>query len=379
MKPRLFTPGPTPVPERILLRMAEAPLYHRSDEFRAVMRRVNAGLQYVFQTARPVLTLGSSGTGAMESVVASLFRPGDTVITVNGGKFGARWTHLARAFGLKAEEIEIPWGRALMKEELAASLKAHGEAAAVFLTHCETSTGTLTDVAQMARIIREHSRALVCVDGISSVGALEMQFDLWGIDVCVCASQKGFMVPPGLAFVALGERAESAARDARAHGFYFDLLKALASWKTADTPWTPPVSLIAGLDAALEMIREEGIENVWRRHRRLGAALRSGMTGLDLRLFSQAPSDSMTAVWIPEGIPWRQFSDHLRKESGITVSGGQEEYARKIFRVAHMGYCDAGDIVEAVSGIERALSALGHRFPSGAGLEATQRALAEES
>lgn len=359
--------------------MAEAPLYHRSDEFRAVMRRVHAGLQYAFQTVRPVLTLGSSGTGAMESVVAGLFRAGDTVITVNGGKFGARWTQLARAYGLKAEEIKLPWGRALTKEELAASLREHAHAGAVFLTHCETSTGTLTGVAQMASVIREHSRALVCVDGISSVGALEMQFDLWGIDVCVCASQKAFMVPPGLAFVALGERAESAARDSRAPRFYFDLPKALASWNTGDTPWTPPVSLIAGLDTALEMIRQEGIENVWRRHRRLAAALRAGMIAMNLRLFSQSPCDSMTALWMPEGIPWKQFRDHLRTESGITLAGGQEEYAGKIFRVAHMGYCEAGDILDAVSGIERALSAHQHGFTPGAGPEAAQRALVEGS
>lgn len=352
-------------------------MHHRSGEFRALMSRVNENLQYVFQTARPVLTLTCSGTGAMESAVTNLFSAGDTVIAVNGGKFGARWAALCRTFALNAVEIKKPWGKAITPEELAASLRAHPGAKAVCLTHSETSTGTATDVRALAKVVRENSGALVCVDGISSVGALELRFDAWGLDVCVSASQKGLMVPPGLAFVALGERAEAAMRGSTIAKFYFDLQKALASWRTSETPWTPPVSLITGLDASLEMMRQEGIENVWARHRHLARALRAGMAALEVRLFSESPSDSVTALWMPEGIPWKEFSTTLARQGGITFAGGQEEYAGKIFRIAHLGYYDGLDMVGAVSAIERALSAHQYRFSAGAGVAATQRALLE--
>lgn len=375
MKSRLFTPGPTPVPEHVMLRMAEPIIHHRHPEFREIMARVNRNLQYVFQTAGPVLTLASSGTGGMEATFVSLFSAGDTVIAVNGGKFGERWVKMPRTFGLDAVEITVPWGHAVEPDQVLAVLKAHPDTRAVYLTQSETSTGTATDVQTIARVIRENSGALVCVDGITAIGAHELRFDAWGVDVCVTGSQKGLMIPPGLAFVALSERAIEATQRSTLPKFYFDLGRALKAYETNDTPWTPAVSLIIGVDAALEMIRAEGIENVWARHRRLASALRAGMAAIGLSLFSDSPSFAVTPVWLPEGVSWNVFNRALKIDNGITIAGGQGEYAGRIFRVSHLGYYDDLDMITVVAAIERALVAAGYRFEPGAGVSATHRTL----
>lgn len=376
MKSRLFTPGPTPVPEQVMLRMAAPILHHRHAEFRALMTRVDAGLQYVFQTTGPVLTLACSGTGGMEATFVSLFSPGDTIVSVNQGKFGERWVALPRKFGLNVFEITVPWGKAVGRDRMLAALGSNPGAKAVYLTHSETSTGTATDVEAMARLIRENSDALVCVDGITAVGAHELRFDSWGIDVCVSGSQKGLMIPPGLAFVALSKRAIEAMKDATLPSFYLDLRRALAAHASHDTPWTPAISLIVGLDAALEMIRAEGIENVWLRHRRLAMGLRAGLHALGLRLFSESPSFAVTPVWIPEGVDWKVFNSALKEENGITIAGGQEEFKGKIFRISHLGYYDELDMVAVVAAVERALLAVGYPVAMGKGVEAAQKALA---
>ena len=377
MKTRLFTPGPTPVPERVMLRMAEPILHHRHPEFREIMTRVNRNLQYVFQTTHPVLTLACSGTGGMEATFVSLFSPGDTVIAVNGGKFGERWVLMPKTFGLTAVEIRVPWGKAVTGDELVRALKQHPAAKAVYLTHSETSTGTATDVQAMARIIHENSDALVCVDGITAVGAHEMRFDAWGIDACVTGSQKGLMIPPGLAFVALSDRAIAAMETSTLPRFYFDLRRALKSYAADDTPWTPAISLITGLDVALEMIRAEGIEKIWNRHRRLALGLRQGLAALGLRVFSDNPSYAVTPVWLPAGVEWKAFNTILKSENGITVAGGQGEYTGKIFRISHLGYYDDLDMIAVVAALERTLAAVHVSFTPGAGVAAIQRALLE--
>lgn len=344
MKRRLYTPGPTPVPERVLLRMAAPLIHHRTQEFRTIVARTNQGLQDLFRTSEPVLTLSCSGTGGMESTFVSLFSPGDTIISVNNGKFGERWVTMPRTFGLNVMEITVPWSEAPTPDLVTRALAASPDAKAVYLTHSETSTGTATDVRALARIIRDSSDALVCVDGISAIGAMECRFDEWGIDVCVTGSQKGLMLPPGLAFVALSRRAQSVLEKATLPSYYLNLRKALASWKTHDTPWTPAIALVTGLDEALAMIREEGIENVWKRHARIGERLRQGLQSLGIRLFSRAPSDSVTAAWLPDGIDWKEFQSVLRDTWGMTVAGGQGAFAGKIFRIGHLGYCDETDI-----------------------------------
>ncbi len=373
MKKRLFTPGPTPVPESVMLRMAEPIIHHRNPEFHEVFKRVNTNLKYLFQTKQPVLTLTCSGTGGVEATFVSLFSPGDSIITVNGGKFGERWVKMPRALGLNVTEIKVEWGKAVTADQIRQALKANPGAKAVYLTHSETSTGTATDVKRIAAIIREQSKALVCVDGITAIGAHEMRFDEWGIDVCVTGSQKGLMIPPGLAFVSLSERAITAMGTSTLPKFYFDLRKALGSYEDNDTPWTPAVSLIIGVDAALELIRAEGIGNVWERHRRLAVALRAGIKALGLRLFSDSPSYAVTPVWLPEGVEWKAFNKTLKDENGITIAGGQDDYAGKIFRVSHLGYYDELDMLAFVGGLERTLSVHRYRFEVGAGLAAMQK------
>ncbi len=379
MKKRLFTPGPTPVPEHVMLTMAEPIIHHRNPEFNEILTRVNRNLKYLFQTEQPVLTLTSSGTGGVEATFVSLFSSGDTIISVNGGKFGERWVKMPRAFGLNAVEIKLEWGKAPTADQILSELRKHPEAKAVYLTHSETSTGTATDVKTLARVIRENSNALVCVDGITAVGAHELRFDEWGIDACVTGSQKGLMIPPGLAFVALSQRAISAMEHSTLPKFYFDLRKAVKSYEKNDTPFTPAVSLVIGVDAALEMIRAEGIENVWKRHERLATAIRAGVSALGLKLFSNSPSYAVTPVWVPEGVEWKTFNKILKTKYGITIAGGQDDYAGKIFRISHLGYYDEMDMVTMMTALEMTLRESGYKFDAGIGVQAVVKYLQTEN
>ncbi|HUL42812.1 MAG TPA: alanine--glyoxylate aminotransferase family protein [Bacteroidota bacterium] len=372
-KKRLYTPGPTPVPEDVMMRMAEPIIHHRSAEFNELFTRVNENLKYLFQTKQPVLTLTCSGTGGVESTIVSLFSPGDVVVAVNGGKFGERWVEMPKVFGLKSVELKVEWGKAPGADQLRDLLHANPTAKAVYLTHSETSTGTATDVRLLAEVIHRHSDALVCVDGITAIGAHEFRFDEWGIDVCVTGSQKGLMIPPGLAFVALSAKAIGRMRASTLPKFYFDLGKALAAYEKNDTPWTPAASLIIGVDVALQKIRREGIENIWRRHERMAYGLRDGIRALGLKLFSDQPSFAVTPVVVPSGIEWKSFNKILKLKYGITVAGGQGDYTGKIFRISHLGYYDELDIVTVLAALERTLAECGHTCEPGAGVQAAQK------
>ncbi len=370
MKKRLFTPGPTPVPETVMLKMAEPIIHHRNPEFGEILTRVHKNLQYLFQTEQPVVVLTCSGTGGVESTFVSLFSPGDTIITANGGKFGERWVKMPKAYGLNVVELKIEWGKGVTPGEILAALKEHPEAKGVYVVHSETSTGTATDVKTIAKVIRENSNALVCIDGITAVGAHEMKFDEWGIDVCVTGSQKGLMIPPGLAFVALSKRAIEKMETSTLPKFYFDLRKAVKSWQGNDTPWTPAVSLIIGVDAALQMLRAEGIENIWKRHERLASGIRAGVTALGLKLFSDSASFAVTPVWLPAGVEWKTFNKILKSKYGITIAGGQDDYAGKIFRLSHLGYYDEFDMVTMITALEMTLKECGYAFETGKGVQA---------
>lgn len=372
MKKRLFTPGPTPVPESIMLKMAEPIIHHRHPEFQELFTRVHAHLQYLFQTTQPVITLTSSGTGAMEAAVCNLHSPGETAIFVNGGKFGERWGELLRVYGVTAVEITVEWGKSVEPQQIAEALKSYPDARAVYLTHSETSTGAATDVKTIAAVVREQSDALVVVDGITAIGALELRMDEWGIDVCVTGSQKGLMIPPGLAFIALSERAWRRVETSRLPHYYFSLARARKALESKDTPWTPAVSLFIGVDVALQMIRAEGIEQVWARHDRLARAVRSGVRALGLKLLAVNPSNALTAVWIPEGIDAKRFNKTLKEKYHVTVAGGQGTLAGKIFRIAHLGYYDELDMIAVVSALEMALHESGYRITPGVGVKAVQ-------
>jgi len=379
MKRRLFTPGPTPVPENILLRMAEPMIHHRTPEYRRIAARVNTNLKTLFQTDRPVVTLTCSGTGGVEATFVSLFSAGEKIITVNGGKFGERWVKLPRAFGLEVVDAAVKWGEAISPEGLSALLKAHPDVKGVYITQCETSTGTSFDVRSLAAVIRKNSNALICVDAISSLGAHELRFDDWGIDVCVTGSLKVLIVPPGLAFVAIGPRAEKQMNRETIGGFYFDLRKALKSHADDDTPWTPAVSLVTATDSALQIIMEEGLENVWARHRTLADACRAGVAAMGLTLYSQSPSVSLTAVNLPAGVDWNKFNRRLFDYYGVVVAGGQGGATGKIFRIAHLGYYDELDMVTVMAALERAFSDSGHPIAPGFGVAAVQKVFAGAS
>ncbi|MFZ4621374.1 MAG: pyridoxal-phosphate-dependent aminotransferase family protein [Bacteroidota bacterium] len=375
MKKRLFTPGPTPIPETVMLKMAEPIIHHRNPEFNEILTRVNQNLKYLFQTEQPVLTLTCSGTGGVESTFVSLFSPGDKIIAANGGKFGERWVKMPKVFGMTVVEIKVEWGKAPTEEQILSALKANPDTKAVYLVHSETSTGAATDVKALAKLIHENSNALVCVDGITAVGAHEMRFDEWGIDVCVTGSQKGLMIPPGLAFVALSKRAIAAMETSKLPKFYFDLRKAVKSYADNDTPWTPAVSLVVGVDVALQQIRAEGIENVWARHKRLANAIRAGVVGAGLKLFSDFPSFAVTPVWVPEGVEWKQFNKILKGKYGITIAGGQDDFTGKIFRISHLGYYDELDMITMIGALEMTLQECGHVFTMGEGVKATLNSL----
>ena len=351
----LFTPGPTSVPEQVMQKMSEPIIYHRSREFREIFARVNKYLQTLFQTIRPVMTLTSSGTGGMEAIIVNLFSAGDKVISVNGGKFGERWSAIARAFGLNVVEIKIPWGETVTVTQILEKLSIHPDTKAVLLTHCETSTGTTTDVKSVAEVVQKYSNALVIVDGISAIGALEFRFDEWGIDACVTASQKGLMIPPGLAFVAFSNRAEQSALVSTLPKYYFDLKKSLIAYEKNDTPWTPAITLVRGLETSLQMITAEGMGNVWKRHERISKILHEGLTGLGLKIFSKNPSFCVTAVFLPDGIAWDNFNSKLLNEHNLIIAPGQAECFGKIFRIAHIGKIDDTNINIILSALEKIL------------------------
>jgi aspartate aminotransferase-like enzyme len=378
MKKRLFTPGPTPVPERVMLGMAAPIIHHRNPEFMQVLEEVHEDLRYLFRTTQPVVVMTCSGTGGMEAAISSLFGPGDKVITVNGGKFGERWGELARTFTGGCVEEKVAWGKAVQPERIVELLREHPDAKGVCLTHSETSTGTASDIRALCAAIRGQSDALILVDGITAIGAHEFQFDQWGADICITGSQKGLMMPPGLALIAVSERAREIinARQGLPQ-YYLSLKKALKSHAGNDTPFTPAVTLIIGLGEALRMLREEGVEHAWRRHERLSAACRKGCEALGMKLFSDSPSFAVTTVWLPEGLDWKAFNRTLKNDNGITVAAGQDEFAGRIFRISHLGYYDELDMLSVIGGIEFALRKMGVPFEPGAGVAAMQRAFME--
>lgn len=378
-KKRLVTPGPTPVPEQIMSATARPMIHHRSPEFEELFRRVNENLCYLFQTKQNVITLCSSGTGAMEAAVANLLSPGDEVLYVNGGKFGERWGEICRSYRANAVELQVEWGESVAPEKIAEHLRARSDTKAVFVTHSETSTGAAIDIKEIARVVRENSNAVLVADGIASVGVMELRMDDWGIDVVVTGSQKGLMIPPGLTFIALSERAWRFVEDSSLPRYYFDLRRAREALIGNRTPWTPAVSLIVGLDLALRMIRDEGIERVWMRHEVLGCAIREGCRALGLKLVARCASNALTAVWIPHLVEAKRFFATLKSGMGITLAGGQGQLMGKIFRISHLGYFDLLDAISIVSAVETALRASGWTCEPGAGVRAAQTVLNEKS
>ena len=377
IKSFLLAPGPTPVPPEVLAAMALPIIHHRTPQFGAVLAEVQAGLRELFGTKEDVLILASSGTGAMESAVTNLLSAGDEAIVVNGGKFGERWTKIGQAYGVRVHEIKVPWGTAVSPDAVRAALEAHPNAKALYLQASETSTCVQHPVEAIAKLTRERSTLLV-VDGITAVGVIDLPMDRLGIDVLVTGSQKALMLPPGLAFVALSERAWKATETARLPRFYFDFKRERKGVAEKSTAWTPAISLIQGLRVALQMMRAEGWPAVHARHDRLARATRAGTTALGLRLLSpEAPSPAATAVWLPDGVDGSALFRYLRDRMGVTFAGGQDQLKGKIIRLAHLGYVDAFDVVTGVAALELALHRFGAGVDLGRGVGAAERILAE--
>jgi len=353
-------------------------MHHRGEVFKKIYEEVLHDLKYFFQTDGMVIPLTCSGTGAMEACVVNLLCKDDSVLTVCGGKFGERWGLLCKTYGIDTHTIDVPWGEAVEPEAIKQHLRKYPATRAVFITHSETSTGVVADVEQIARIVKENSDAILVVDSITSAGVLPFKMAEWGIDVAVTGSQKGLMIPPGLAVVALNDLAWQRAQASDLPKFYFDLKKEAASQANRATAWTPAITLFIGMREALHMIREEGLENMWAKYQLLAEATRQGVKALDLELFARSPSNSLTAVKIPASIDGGKFVSHLRKKYAITVAGGQAQLKGKIFRVAHMGYYDPLDMVVMVSALELALADFGWNFEPGAGVQALQKVFLEK-
>lgn len=374
----LLAPGPTPVPERVMLAMAEPMLHHRTPQFEAIFKEAAEGLRWLFQTEKDVLILAASGTGGMESSIANFFSPGDKALVVNGGKFGERWTNICKAYGLKVTEITVEWGKAVDPKAVADALKADPEIKGVFVQASETSTTAAHPVKELADIVKNHENTLLIVDGITAVGVYDMPMDKWGIDVLITGSQKALMLPPGLAFVGVSDKAWKFNETAKCPRFYFDLKRERKNLKDNTTAYTPAVSLIIGLREVLRMMKEEGLENIFARHNRLARATRAAMQAIGLKLLApESPADSCTGVFAPEGIDGGKLFKTLKDTLGVTMAGGQDNLKGKILRIAHLGYVDTFDTVVAVSSIEMALKKFGYNVQMGKGVAAAQEILLE--
>ncbi len=365
----MLTPGPTMVPPDVLAAGAQPLVHHRSPDYEPIFLNASEDLKYVFQTQNPVVMFASSGTGAMEATVASTLSPGDVAITVEGGKFGERWTELCKVYGISAHVLKIEWGNAVTPEQIEQALKDVPDAKAVFLTHCETSTGVLTDIKTIAAVVNK-TAAINVVDAVSSCGAEELKTDEWGLDIVVTGSQKALMMPPGLAFLSVSTKARALMEKSTCPKYYFNILKYLKELDKKTTPFTPAVSMTMALEKSLSLIKKEGIENVWARHRRLAEATRAAVKALGLELLSDQPSNVVTAVKAPEGIKSGEIVKMLRDKYAITIADGQGHLKGKIFRIATLGYADIFDVITAVAALEMTLLNLGMSFESGQGVKA---------
>jgi aspartate aminotransferase-like enzyme len=377
MKYRLFTPGPTSVPEATLLELAKPVRHHRTDEFRAMFKEVQQMLQYVYQTRQTVLTITGSGTSAAEAGIVNALAPGQKALVVTNGKFAERWSQVCTAYGIEHKDLKIDYGQHASASQIADELKA-AKYDAVILVHSETSTATVCDLQAIGKAVRASGETLLIVDGITSIGAMPFKMDDWGVDIAITGSQKALMLPPGLAFLALSDRAWAAVEKNSANReFYLDLKKYRKSIADGDTPFTPANTLIDALRVSLRMIQDETIDTVCKRTHLTAEAFRQGVKALGFELFSQQPADSVTAVKYPDGISDKDFRGTLKSKHNIHIAGGQGTMEGKIFRVNHMGYSDAYDQVAVLAAIEHVLKALGKPVEFGKGVGAAQKVLAE--
>ncbi len=362
----LRIPGPTPIPPEVAEALARPMINHRGPEFAEILRRVSEQLQHFFQTSQPILGFPAAGTGMQEAAIVNAFSPGDEALAVTIGAFGDRFAKIAETFGLRVTRHEVAWGRAADPAEVARRLAALPNAKGVLITHNETSTGVTNDLRALAAAIRaQRPDILIAVDAVSSLACVDLRMDEWDLDIVFTASQKGWMVPPGLAMVALSARGWAAAERATLPRAYWDVRAARKSLENGQTPYTPPVNIYFGLDVALRMMRAEGREAIFARHQRVADLVRSRARAAGLRLFADPAyaSNTVTAVTVPDGIDAKALTKALREREGVVVAGGQDRLEGKIIRIGHLGYVHEPEIVGCMDALERQFVALGHRIP----------------
>ncbi len=350
----LLTPGPTPVPPEVLKVMAEPIFHHRTPRYRELFREVSEDLKTVFRTTQNVYTFTGSGTLAMEASIVNFLSPGDKVITLEAGKFGERWGEITKRYQLNTIQIKVPYGETILPSEVEKILKLHPGVKAVYGTLCETSTGVLLEIEAIAKLIAK-TQAIFVVDAISGLAADRLEMDGWNVDIVVSGSQKGLMIPPGLAFLAASPKAWALNKNAKLPRYYTDLAQCEKSLKDWDTPFTPAITLVLALREALIRIKKEGIEKVWSRTTKLAVETREAVKQLGLELFSKRPANTLTAVKVPIGIDGEKLVSIMRDEKGVTMAGGQGEMKGKVFRISHMGFITESDIRVGLSVLKETL------------------------
>lgn len=373
-KKYLMIPGPTPVPPTVVAAMSQPLIGHRSDDFAKLHEQIVGKLKKVFQTDNDIFILTNSGTGALETAIANTVNPGDKVLALITGNFGERFAKIAKAYGAQVDEVQFVWGRDVDLNVVQEKLSADPGIKIVLATQNETSTGVTNDIAGIGALVAK-TPALLLVDGVSGIGAIEHKTDQWGVDMLCTASQKALMLPPGLSMITVSEKAWRIVNDNQSPRFYFSLPAAKKVYDKWNTAYTPGVSMFLGLDAGLDMMLAEGLDNVYARHALLAKAARSAAKALGLKLLAEDEryaSNALTAIWSPEGIGADDIRKVLKKQYGITFAGGQDKLKGKIFRIAHMGFSDKMDILIAVSALEMALAQVGYSVVLGAGVKAAQ-------
>jgi serine---pyruvate transaminase len=372
----LITPGPTPVPPRVAARSSEPILHHRTKEFGEVFKAVQEGMKYVIKTKQDVMMLAGSGTSAMEAAVVNTLSPGDHVIVGSMGSFGERFIKICEAFGVKVTAIREEWGTPVNPAKIEDALKKDPAVKAVLIQHTDTSSTTLNDVKAVADIVAK-TPAILIVDSVSGLGGEEMHMDDWKVDVLVTGCQKGLMTAPGISMVAMSDKAWAHHKQARCPRFSVDFSIIRASIKDSETPWTPPVTLFLSLSEALRMIKEEGIENSWARHKKLAVAARAAVQALGFKLLSSRPANVLTGAVLPQGFDGVLLLRKMLDELGVSIAGGQEHLKGKIFRIAHMGYMNAFDLMVGFGALEKTLTDMGYKLPEpGKAIKLAQSALA---
>lgn len=373
----LLAPGPTPVPEEARLAMARSLIHHRGDEFREVFAEVQEGLQWLFETDQPVLTITASGTGAFEAAMTNFTSRGDTLVAIGGGKFGERWGKMARAFGMNVVDVDVEWGEAVNLERLEDVLDDHKECAMVTLTASETSTCVLHPFEAVGDLVRQKTNALFAVDGITAVGVHRVAMDAADIDILVAGSQKAFGIPPGLGFVAASERAWERAEHSDQPRFYFDLAREKKRQLDAQTAFTPGITQIIAARVVLGMMMREGREALIDRHQINAEATRTAVKALGLSILSARPCDAATAVVVPDTIAAPDVVRVMLDDHGAIIAGGQAHLKQRLFRIGHIGFFDRSDILNALSSLELTLATLGCDVEPGVAVAAAQRVYAQ--